>query len=90
VLQIEKFVMHIIRTPELWERLSEQEQGYAQRYVDALSKHMKNCVLDKLETAYCSMVKQAESSEGDDMSIHSIKVRLLYECTAVFWFRLFP
>ncbi|CAK9191313.1 unnamed protein product [Sphagnum troendelagicum] len=65
--KIEKFVMHIIRTPELWERLSEQEQGYAQRYVDALSKHMKNCVLDKLETAYCSMVKQAESSEGDDM-----------------------
>lgn len=33
VLQIEKFVMHIIRTPELWERLSEQEQGYAQRWI---------------------------------------------------------
>jgi GINS complex subunit 4 len=31
--KIENFVMHIIRTPELWERLSEQEQGYAQRWI---------------------------------------------------------
>lgn len=44
------------------------------RYVDTLSKHMHECVLDKLEKAYDSMVKQAASSEDNDMSIHFQKV----------------
>lgn len=37
--------------------------------MDVLGKHMHDCVLSKLEKAYDSMVRQAASSEENDMSI---------------------
>lgn len=67
LLKIEQFAMHILRTEELWERLSEQEQDYAQRYIDTLQKHMEQSVLSKLPFGYQSMLRQATSSEEDDM-----------------------
>lgn len=67
--KIEKFALHIMRTAELWDRLSAQEQEYAQKFVDVLSKHMHDSVLGKLEKAYDSMVKQAASSEENDMIV---------------------
>eukprot|EP00249_Psilotum_nudum_P011420 c23163_g1_i1 orf=240-929(+) len=67
LLKIEKFAMHILRTQELWERLSEQEQDYAQRFTDTLQKHLEQSVLSKLPFGYQSMLRQAGSSEEDDM-----------------------
>lgn len=67
LLKIEQFAMHILRTEELWERLSLQEQDYAQRYIDILQKHMEQSVLSKLPFGYQSMLRQATSSEEDDM-----------------------
>ncbi|MCO5591751.1 hypothetical protein L7F22_045743 [Adiantum nelumboides] len=67
LLKIEQFAMHILRTEELWERLSQQEQDYAQRYIDILQKHMEQTVLSKLPFGYQSMLRQATSSEEDDM-----------------------
>lgn len=67
--KIERFAIHISLTAELWDRLSEQEQAYAQYFVDVLSKHMHSSVLGKLEKAYESMVKQAASSEENDMIV---------------------
>lgn len=67
LLKLEMFAMHILRTEELWDRLSEQEQEYAQRYIDSLQKHMENSVLNKLPFGYQSMLRQASSSEEDDM-----------------------
>ena len=37
--------------------------------MDVLGKHMHDSVLSKLEKAYDSMVRQAASSEENDMSI---------------------
>lgn len=37
--------------------------------MDVLGKHMHDSVLGKLEKAYDSMVRQAASSEENDMSI---------------------
>ncbi|KAH6557444.1 hypothetical protein KP509_1Z114700 [Ceratopteris richardii] len=65
--KIEQFAMHILRTEELWERLSQQEQDYVQRYIDILQKHMEQSVLSKLPFGYQSMLRQAMSSEEDDM-----------------------
>lgn len=67
--KIEKFALHIMRTVDLWDRLSPQEQEYAQKFVDVLSKHMHDSVLGKLEKAYDSMMKQAASSEENDMIV---------------------
>lgn len=67
--KIEKFALHIMRTAELWDRLSPREQEYAQKFVDILSKHMHDSVLGKLEKAYDSMMKQAASSEENDMIV---------------------
>lgn len=67
--KIERFALHIMRTAELWDRLSPQEQAHAQKFVDALSKHMHDSVLGKLETAYNSMMKQVASSEENDMIV---------------------
>lgn len=67
--KIERFALHIMRTADLWDRLSPQEQAYAQKFVDVLSKHMHDSVLGKLEKAYDSMMKQAASSEENDMIV---------------------
>jgi GINS complex subunit 4 len=65
--KIEKFALHIMRTPQLWDRLSPPEQDHAHKFVDALSKHMHDSVLGKLEKAYDSLMKQAASSDDNDM-----------------------
>ncbi|KAJ7517779.1 hypothetical protein O6H91_21G040300 [Diphasiastrum complanatum] len=65
--KIEKFALHVLKAQELWDRLSEQEQDYAQRFTDSLHKHFQQTVLGKLPYGYQSIMKQATSSEEDDM-----------------------
>ncbi|EFJ33149.1 hypothetical protein SELMODRAFT_84583 [Selaginella moellendorffii] len=69
LLKIEKFALHILTVPEIWERLSSQEQDYAQRFADTLQAHFDSSVLSKLPEGYKSMLKQANSSNENDMIV---------------------
>lgn len=65
--KIEKHVIHISITEELWDRLCKPEQKFAEKCTDALQKHLEQSVLSKLPQGYQSMIKQAISSEENDM-----------------------
>ncbi|KAH9299352.1 hypothetical protein KI387_031034, partial [Taxus chinensis] len=67
LLKIQKYVLHILKSEELWNRLSEPEQKFAQKCTDALQKHLEQSVLSRLPYGYQSMLRQAISSEEDDM-----------------------
>lgn len=58
---------HIHKTTELWNRLSKQEQKYAQRCIEDLKEHFEKSVLSKLPDRYKSSLKQSVISEEDDM-----------------------
>ncbi|XP_078436174.1 DNA replication protein-like protein [Wolffia australiana] len=64
--KIEKYMFHISKS-DLWSRLSEQEQKFTRRCVDALEKHLEQSVLSRLPYGYQSVLKQSISSEEDDM-----------------------
>ncbi|XP_058210964.1 DNA replication complex GINS protein SLD5 isoform X3 [Rhododendron vialii] len=66
-LVIEKYMFHIHKNTELWNRLSEQEQKFAQRCIEDLEDHFDKSVLSKLPDRYKSSVKQSVISEEDDM-----------------------
>ncbi|CAA2969850.1 DNA replication complex GINS SLD5-like [Olea europaea subsp. europaea] len=65
--KIEKYVLHIQKTTELWNRLSKQEQKFAVRSVGDLTQHLERSVLTKLPDQYQSHLKQSGASEDDDM-----------------------
>ncbi|XP_022866270.1 DNA replication complex GINS protein SLD5-like [Olea europaea var. sylvestris] len=65
--KIEKYVLHIQKTTELWNRLSKQEQKFAVRSVGDLTQHLEQSVLTKLPDQYQSHLKQSGASEDDDM-----------------------
>ncbi|GMP57122.1 hypothetical protein ACSBR2_013682 [Camellia fascicularis] len=65
--KIEKYMAHIHKTTELWNRLSKQEQKYAQRCIEDLKEHFEKSVLSKLPDRYKSSLKQSVISEEDDM-----------------------
>ncbi|GLJ47098.1 hypothetical protein SUGI_0994560 [Cryptomeria japonica] len=67
LLKIEKYVLHVLKSEELWNKLSEAEQKFAQKCTDALQKHLEQSVLSRLPYGYQSMLRQAISSEEDDM-----------------------
>ncbi|KAG9452180.1 hypothetical protein H6P81_005084 [Aristolochia fimbriata] len=64
--KIEKYMIHISKT-ELWDRLSEHEQGFVKRCTDAFEDHLEQSVLSHLPYGYQSILKQSISSEEDDM-----------------------
>ncbi|XAR56980.1 hypothetical protein NMG60_11024969 [Bertholletia excelsa] len=66
--KIEKYAVHIHGTVELQNRLSKQEQKFAQRCVEDLEEHFENSVLSMLPEKYKSSKKQCvTTSEEDDM-----------------------
>ncbi|KAI8004448.1 hypothetical protein LOK49_LG08G03347 [Camellia lanceoleosa] len=46
--KIEKYMVHIHKTTELWNRLSKQEQKFAKRCIEDLEDHFEKSVLSKL------------------------------------------
>ncbi|XXG64597.1 hypothetical protein AAC387_Pa05g2503 [Persea americana] len=64
--KIEKYMLHISKTL-LWNRLSEQEQKFAEKCTDIMEKHLQQSVLARLPYGYQSILKQSISSEEDDM-----------------------
>lgn len=65
--KIEKYVFHIEKTTELWNRLSRQEQKFTERCAEVLKHHLEDSVLLKLPNQYQSHLKQSSASEQDDM-----------------------
>nr|GMC98126.1 DNA replication complex GINS protein SLD5-like [Ipomoea batatas]GME06770.1 DNA replication complex GINS protein SLD5-like [Ipomoea batatas] len=65
--KIEKYVFHIQRSDEFWNRLSKQEQEFAQRCAEDLQTHFEQSVLSKLPPGFKSHLKQSSVSEQDDM-----------------------
>ncbi|KAL2650640.1 hypothetical protein R1flu_018768 [Riccia fluitans] len=66
--KIERHPIHIIDNQELWDRLSEYEQEYTNKYCEVLAKHFEQTVLIRLPEQYGSMLKQTSlASEENDM-----------------------
>ncbi|XP_028778753.1 DNA replication complex GINS protein SLD5 isoform X2 [Neltuma alba] len=67
IQKIEKFVFHIAKTDELWNKLSKEEKNFARRCTEDLKQHLEDSVLSKLPENYQSFQKQSVISEEDDM-----------------------
>ncbi|CAK9135497.1 unnamed protein product [Ilex paraguariensis] len=65
--KIEKYMFHIQKATELWNRLSKQEQNFAKRSIEDIEQHFEQSVLSKLPDRYKSHLKQSVTSEEDDM-----------------------
>ncbi|KAL3510016.1 hypothetical protein ACH5RR_029417 [Cinchona calisaya] len=65
--KIEKYMFHIQKTTELWNRLSRPEQKFMGRCIEDMEQHLDQSVLSKLPSSYKSHLKQSSSSEEDDM-----------------------
>ncbi|KAL5720709.1 hypothetical protein ACHQM5_013352 [Ranunculus cassubicifolius] len=65
--KIEKYMLYITKSAEMRNRLSKQEQKFAESCKDNIEKHLTQSVLSKLPPAYKSIWKQFISSEEDDM-----------------------
>ncbi|XP_057744297.1 DNA replication complex GINS protein SLD5 isoform X2 [Arachis stenosperma] len=67
IQKIEKYMFHIRKSDELWNRLSKGEKDFASRCIDDLKHHLEESVLSKLPENYQSVEKQSVISEEDDM-----------------------
>lgn len=65
--KIEKYVFHIKKTAEQWNKLSKQEQKFAMRYAGVIKHHLEQSVLSKLPDQYQFHLRQSAASEDDDM-----------------------
>ncbi|XP_059646072.1 DNA replication complex GINS protein SLD5 [Cornus florida] len=65
--KIEKYMFHIQKTTELWNRLSNEEQKFAKRCTEDAEQHFEQSVLSKFPDRYKSHLKQSVISEEDDM-----------------------
>ncbi|XP_062174514.1 DNA replication complex GINS protein SLD5 isoform X2 [Alnus glutinosa] len=66
-LMIGKYMFHISNNPEVQNRLSEQEKGFAKRCTEDMERHLEESVLSKLPDNYQAMLKQSIISEENDM-----------------------
>ncbi|XP_073223739.1 DNA replication complex GINS protein SLD5-like [Cicer arietinum] len=67
IQKIEKYMFHIRKTEELWNRLSKDEKFFTERCTDDLKKHLEESVLSTLPENYQSYERQSVISEEVDM-----------------------
>ncbi|TKY64381.1 DNA replication complex GINS protein SLD5 [Spatholobus suberectus] len=67
IQKIEKYMFHIQKTGELWNRLSKDEKHFTKTCIEDLKQHLEESVLSKLPENYQSVLKQSVISEEDDM-----------------------
>ncbi|XP_061360677.1 DNA replication complex GINS protein SLD5 isoform X3 [Gastrolobium bilobum] len=67
IQKIEKYMFHIQKTDELWNRLSKEEKNFTRRCTNDLKQHLEENVLSKLPENYQSLLKQSVTSDEDDM-----------------------
>ncbi|XP_020228616.1 DNA replication complex GINS protein SLD5 [Cajanus cajan] len=67
IQKIEKYMFHIRKTNELWNRLSKDEKEFTNACIEDLKQHLEESVLSKLPENYQSVLKQSVTSGEDDM-----------------------
>ncbi|KAL2337973.1 hypothetical protein Fmac_012419 [Flemingia macrophylla] len=67
IQKIEKYMFHIRKTDELWNRLSKEEKEFTEVCIEDLKQHLEESVLSKLPATYQSILRQSVTSEKDDM-----------------------
>ncbi|GAA0145183.1 hypothetical protein LIER_05435 [Lithospermum erythrorhizon] len=63
--KIEKYMLHIKTTPDLWKRLSIQEMEFTHESIKHMQMHLENTVLSKLPDIYQSLLQQSPISGQD-------------------------
>ncbi|XP_022147485.1 DNA replication complex GINS protein SLD5 [Momordica charantia] len=65
--KIEKYMLYMLKSDELFGRLSEEERVFAERCCHDVKSHFDESVLSKLPNNYQSILRQSIISEEDDM-----------------------
>ncbi|KAF4362490.1 hypothetical protein CsatB_001420 [Cannabis sativa] len=65
--KIEKYMFHIVKSTDLFNRLSKQEKSFAERCCDDLKMHLEESILSRLPENYQSILQQSIISEETDM-----------------------
>ncbi|KAG6582622.1 DNA replication complex GINS protein SLD5, partial [Cucurbita argyrosperma subsp. argyrosperma] len=65
--KIEKYMLYILKSDELFRRLSEEEITFTDRCSHDMKKHFDESVLSKLPNNYQDILRQSIISEEDDM-----------------------
>ncbi|XP_031737760.1 DNA replication complex GINS protein SLD5 isoform X2 [Cucumis sativus] len=65
--KIEKYMLYILKSDELFGRLSREEITFTDRCRHDMKKHFDESVLSKLPNNYQDILKQSITSEEDDM-----------------------
>ncbi|XP_020225000.1 DNA replication complex GINS protein SLD5 [Cajanus cajan] len=73
---IEKYMFHIRKTNELWNRLSKDEKEFTNACIEDLKQHLEESVLSKLPENYQSVLKQSVTSGEDDMVRSYLRIRI--------------
>lgn len=64
LFKIERNAVHVLKEPEVLERLSEQEREYATNYANAVEEHF-GAALGQMPDRYTSMLQQIEEEDGE-------------------------
>ncbi|CAK9319083.1 unnamed protein product [Citrullus colocynthis] len=65
--KIEKYMLYILKSDELFSRLSKEEITFTDRCRHDMKKHFDESVLSKLPNNYQDILRQSITSEEDDM-----------------------
>ncbi|CAN4127632.1 unnamed protein product [Withania somnifera] len=65
--KVENYAFHIHKNTDSWNRLSKQEQKFAERCISDMEQHLDQSVLSKLPNGFKSHLKQSSLSLADDM-----------------------
>eukprot|EP00898_Chlorokybus_atmophyticus_P000458 jgi/Chlat1/1412/Chrsp12S01986 len=65
--KIERHVLFTLKSDQLWNRLSEEEQQFARSYTDVMESALRKTVLEKMPDGFDSLLRQSSNSASDDM-----------------------
>ncbi|KAM3202468.1 putative protein isoform X2 [Capsicum annuum] len=65
--KIENYAFHIQKNADLWNRISKQEEKFAERCIHDMEQHLDQSILSKLPHGFKSHLKQSSLSLADDM-----------------------
>ncbi|PHU03214.1 hypothetical protein BC332_28465 [Capsicum chinense] len=68
-LMIENYAFHIQKNADLWNRISKQEEKFAERCIHDMEQHLDQSILSKLPHGFKSHLKQSSLSLADDMEL---------------------
>ncbi|PHT34691.1 hypothetical protein CQW23_26491 [Capsicum baccatum] len=67
--KIENYAFHIQKNADLWNRISKQEEKFAERCIHDMEQHLDQSILSKLPHGFKSHLKQSSLSLADDMEL---------------------